>query len=160
MRNHLRSLSLLSVLSMLLLAPAVSEAKAVKPATPVVASVAATQIDLEVAEVGKDGARRATTLTLVLPDRSGRGGPAAAELKTRATGDRGEMAEYDVKVQPEETPAGTLYSIELRRTGSDPAKSFDVRVEVARVLKLATPVQIGRVARPDGSGMTVTATVR
>lgn len=159
MRSRLRSLSLLSLLSMLLLAPAV-HAKATKPVTPVTARVAATQIDLEVAEVGKDGTRRATTLTLVLPDRSGRGGPQATELKTRVAGDRGETAEYDVKVQPEETPAGTLYYIELRRSGGDPTKSFDMRVEVARVLKLATPVQIGRVARPDGSGMTVTATVR
>ncbi|HEY0138531.1 MAG TPA: hypothetical protein VGB85_30820 [Nannocystis sp.] len=139
----------------MLLAPGV---QAAKPVTPVV--VAATMIDLEVAELGKDGARRATMLTLSLPDRNGRGGPSAAELKTRVTGERGEFAEYDAKVMPEDTTAGTRYVIELRRSGNDANKGFDMKVEVARVLKAGAPVQISRVTRPDGSGMIVTATVR
>lgn len=142
-------------LALMLLAPGVPAAK---PVTPVV--VAATQIDLEVAELGKDGARRATTLTLSLPDRSGRGGPSAAELKTRVTGERGEFAEYTAKVMPEDTAAGVRYFIELRRGGNDANKGLDMQVEVARVLTIGAPVQIGRVARPDGSGMIVTATVR
>jgi len=156
MRSHLRSLSLLSVLSMLLLTPTVHA----KPATGIVATVPATQIDLEVAEVGKDGARRATTLTLLLPDRRDRGGPGAVELKTRVSDARGEVAEYELKVQPEETAAGTRYAIEVRRAGGDPAKGFDMRLEVARVLKIAAPVQVGKVVRTDGSSTTVTATVR
>ena len=156
-RMLIRSLRVSALsLSLLLLAPGVHAAK---PATPIIVA-AATQIDLEVVELGKDGVRRATTLTLSLPDRSGRGGPPAAELKTRVTGERGEFADYDAKVMLEDTAAGTRYLIELRRSGNDASRGFDMKVEVARVLKPGAPVQISRVTRPDGSGMIVTATVR
>jgi hypothetical protein len=138
----------------MLLAPVVHA----KPVTPVVA-VAATQIELEVAEIGKDGVRRATTLTLSLPDHSGRL-VLPAELKTPPSGERGESAGYDVEVMPENTAAGMCYRIRLQRAGNDPSKGVDLRIEVVRVLKIGVPVQIGRVTRADGSGTIVTATVR
>ncbi len=150
-----RSLPLLSLLSMLLLTPTVHA----KPATPIVAAVTATQIDLEVAELGKDGARRATTLTLLLPDRNAHGGQSETELKTHVQEERG-VAEYNAKVLLEYTAASTRYAIELRRSGGDPARTADLRLEVVRTLAVATPVQISRVVRPDGSSTVVTATVR
>lgn len=156
-----RRLSVVSLLSVLLLAmPAHAKAvKGIEVAAPRVVAEA-THIDLEVAELAKDGTRRATVLTLSLPDRSAHGGAPAAELRTQVAGERGEVAEYTAKVMREPTPAGTRYSIELRRAGGEPSKSFDMRVEVARVLRPATPAQIARVARVDGSSMLVTATVR
>lgn len=155
---QIHRLSVASLLSVLLLALPV-HAKAVKVAMPEVVA-AATHIDLEVAELAKDGTRRAMVLTLSLPDRIGHGGAPSAELRTRVAGERGEVTEYTAKVMPEPTAAGTRYSIELRRAGGEPTRSFDMRVEVARVLRIATPAQIARVVRGDGSSMIVTATVR
>jgi hypothetical protein len=146
------------LLSLMIASPTVHAAK---PAAPIVATQA-TLLELEIAEIGKDGARRATTLTLTLPDRHDRGGHASAELKTRVQqpGERGEVSYYKAKIHLEDTPAGTRYDIELLRAGDAQFSHADLRLEVGRVLKPGTPVQIGRVARPDGTAMVVSATLR
>ena len=146
-----KRLPTLLLLSVLFVAPSVHAAGA---AAPMVVASAATQIDLTVTELGKDGASRATTLTLSLPDRSS-GGSATAELRTQVPGERGESVGYTARVRPEDTKAGTRYVISLQRTGM-----AELWVEAARVLKLGTAVEIGKVRRADGSAMTVTATLR
>jgi hypothetical protein len=119
------------------------------------------QVDFEIAEVAKDGTRRAVTLSLSLPDRGGRGGPTDAELLTRlALGERGEAYYYKAEVQPEATPAGTRYFIDLRRASHPDLQHPDLRIEVARVLRPGAAVQLGRVLRPDGTALVVTATAR
>ncbi len=60
----------------------------------------------------------------------------------------------------EDTPAGTRYDLKLWRSGSGELNNADLRLEVGRLLKPATPQQVGRVARPDGSTLVVTATLR
>lgn len=146
-----KRLPTLLLLSVLFVAPSVHAAGAV---APMVVAPSATRIDLVVTEMGKDGKSRATTLSLSLPDRSS-GGPATAELQTQVSGERGEAVGYTAKVRPEDTTAGTRYAITLRRTGG-----VELWVESARVLKVGAAVEIGKVMRPDGSGMTVTATLR
>ena len=152
------SLPALSLLSLLIATPTVHAAR---PATPIVTSVAATHLEIEIAELARDGTRRATTLTLTLPDRRERGGHSSAELKTRVqSGERGEVSYYQAKLELEDTPVGTRYDLKLWRSGTGELNNADLRLEVGRLLKPAAPQQIGRVARPDGSTLVVTATLR
>lgn len=146
------------LLSLTIAAPTVHAAK---PVTPI-AATQATLLELEIAEVGKNDARRATTLTLTVPDRRERGGHASTELRTRVQqpGERGEISFYKAKVDLEDTSAGTRYEIELLRAGDAQFQFTDMRLEVGRVLATGKPVQIGRVVRPDGTAMVVTATLR
>ncbi len=152
------SLPALSLLSLLIATPTVHAAR---PAAPIVTSVAATHLEIEIAELARDGTRRATTLTLTLPDRRERGGHSSAELKTRVqSGERGEVSYYQAKLELEDTPVGTRYDLKLWRSGTGELNNADLRLEVGRLLKPAAPQQIGRVARPDGSTLVVTATLR
>lgn len=152
------SLPALSLLSLLIATPTVHAAR---PATPIVTSVAATHLEIEIAELARDGTRRATTLTLTLPDRRERGEHSSAELKTRVqSGERGEVSYYQAKLELEDTPVGTRYDLKLWRSGTGELNNADLRIEVGRLLKPAAPQQIGRVARPDGSTLVVTATLR
>lgn len=145
----------LSLLSLLVAAPTLHAAK---PTVPAVEAATATHLEIEVAELGKDGARRATTLTLTLPDRRDRGGD-SAELKTRVQGPD-EVHYYRATLELEDTPAGTRYNMELWRAGNSEFNHSDLRLKVGRVLKRGAPQQIARVTRPDESTLLVTATLR
>lgn len=148
------ALLLLSVLS---LTPSVHAARP-NPTTTTIA--AATELSLEIAEVAKDGARKTMTMTLLLPDVRGNERPRQSELKTRIDHSERQTSFYWARVQPEATPAGVRYEIDLRRASDSQYNNTDLRMEVTRVLGLGVATQIGRVTRADGSTLIVTATLR
>jgi len=126
---------------------------------PQVTAQVATQLDLEIAEIGKDGARSAITLSLLLPDRGEDG--RLVELRTRLLqGERDDRHYYRARVRPESTPSGTRYAVELRRAVDAELKHADLEVEVTRILTPGVPAQLGRIARPDGTALIITATTR
>jgi hypothetical protein len=147
------ALLLLSVLS---LSPSVHAAK---PETSTTITAAA-ELAIEIAEVTKDGARKTMTLTLLLPDVRGNDRPKQSELKTRVDHNERQTSFYWARVQPESTSAGVRYEIDVRRASDSQYNNTDLRMEVTRVLAVGVATQIGRVARPDGSTLIVTATLR
>lgn len=150
-----KTLSTLSLFTVLCLAPEVS---ASKPAAAPSVALAATTIDLEIVEVEKDGTRRTVALSLALPDQADR---SASELTTRLQqGERGEPLYYWAKVDPTASPEGTRYQVSIKRGENREFNAPSLRVEVARVLRPGVATQLSRVVRPDGSASIVTATVR
>lgn len=149
-------LSALILSSILAFAPGVHAAK---PSAPAVV-VAASQLELEISELTRDGTRRTMTLTLLLADNTGRVGAPQSELKTRAQHSEREASYYWARVQPESTPSGMRYAIDVRRASDGQYNNTDMRIEVTRVLPVGVATLLGKVARPDGSSLVVTATLR
>jgi hypothetical protein len=133
-------------------------AHAAKGPAPIAASAAASHIEFEIAELGKDGARRSTTLTLALNDRGG--GSPSSELRTHVRVSERENSYYWARVAPESTAAGTRYSIDLQRSEDSSLRHPDIQLGVHRVLPTGTPTQLSRVLRPDGSALIVTVVPR
>lgn len=150
-----KTLSTLSLFTVLCLAPEVS---ASKPASAPSAALAAATIELEIVEVEKDGTRRTVALSLALPDQVDR---SASELTARMQqGERGEPLYYWAKVDPMASPEGTRYHVSIKRGENREFNAPSLRVEVARVLRPGVATQLSRVLRPDGTASIVTATVR
>lgn len=147
----------LLLLTLLSLSPSV---RAAKPETAKIVIAAASELSIEIAELSKDGGRRSTTLTLLLPDNLGQRGFPTAELKTRVEHSERLTNYYWARVQPETTATGTRYQIDVRRASDGKYEHTDMRMEVTRVLPGGVPTQLGRVTRPDGSSLIVTATLR
>jgi hypothetical protein len=152
-----KTLSILSLLSVLCLAPDASASKPDRPTAAPSTAIAASSIDLEIVEVEKDGTRRTVVLSLALPDQADRPG---SELTTRVQqGERGEPTYYWAKVDPMASPEGTRYAVSVKRGDNREFNGPSMRVEVARTLKTGVVTQLSRVVRPDGSASIVTATV-
>lgn len=147
----------LLLLSLLSLSPSVHAAK---PDVAKIANMAASELSIEIVEVTKDGARRPMTLTLLLPDNLGQMGLPNSELKSRVEHGERLTNYYWARVKPESTPAGVRYEIDVRRSSDGSFQHTDMHVEVTRILPIGVATPIGRVMRPDGSSLVVTATLR
>lgn len=147
----------LLLLSLLSLSPSVHAAK---PDASKIVITSASELSIEIVEVSKDGARKPITLTLLLPDNLGQAGYPTSELKTRVDHSERLTHYYWARVKPEAMPRGVRYEIDVRRAQDGKFEHTDMRVEVTRILPSGVATQIGRVVRPDGSSMVVTATLR
>lgn len=147
----------LLLVSLLSLAPNVHAAR---PAVTKSVPAAAGELSIEIAEVTRDGGHKAMTLTLLLPDHHGQRGFPMAELKTRVEHSERLTNFYWARVQPEATPMGIRYAIDVRRASDGQYEHTDMRVEVTRLLPTGVTTQLGKVTRPDGSSLVVTATLR
>ena len=147
----------LLLVSLLSLAPSVHAAR---PVAAKVVPAAASELSIEITEVARDGGRKVMTLMLLLPDSRGQMGFPMAELKTRVEHNERQTNFYWARVQPEATPMGTRYAIDVRRASDGHYDHTDMRVEVTRLLPTGVATQLGKVTRPDGSSLVVMATLR